>query len=165
MLISSKAHCYIVQSKKKKKKKKAEKSKIHFLLWQRNVLNRTIYLEIPKFDKYNNFINLLSKDPKEESFVPSPPERNTFDKLQPRDIFHSRMIAITRVSFPSVAGESSRIPLLFPRDYEDPLSRVYIRPPPGCKKEEGGSGRLAYLYLSQSPSPDFRAYSFFSRVS
>ena len=43
--------------------------------------------------------------------------------------------------------ESSRIPLLFPRDYEDPLSRVYIRPPETNAKEDAHEGASIGLFI------------------
>lgn len=97
-------------------------------------------------------------DPKEESFRSSFTKRNIFDKLQLRDIFHSRMIAITR-QFPSVEGESSRIPLLFPRDYEDPLSRVYIR-----KKEERRVGPIGLFIFVPITVARFQTLTRFSRA-
>lgn len=72
------------------------------------------------------------------------------------EYFSRETIAITRVFQQQVVAHS----FLFPRDYQDPLSRVYILPPETNSKRRRRRVsrrvlRLAYLYLSQSPSPDF----------
>lgn len=87
-------------------------------------------------------------DPKEEKFsFPPPSKRNTFDKEGDiRDIFHSRMIAITRQFPRRIVAHSASIPAGLRRS---------VKPRLHPRKEEEGEGRLAYLYLSQSPSPDF----------
>ena len=65
--------------------------------------------------------------------------------------------------------ESSRIPLLFPRDYEDPLSRVYIRPPETNAKEdahEGSRGLDWLIYICPNHRHQISGFcraSFFSR--
>lgn len=138
-------------------KGKNKKSKVLFF-WKKDIESNNIFYiyvtpEIPKFDEYN-FINLRDRS-----------ERGKFSFLL-HQTEHLRQTSAARYfslandrDNPSVSKRRGRIPLLFPRDYEDPLSRVYIR-----KKEEGRVGPIGLFIFVPITVARFQTLTRFSRA-